>query len=160
MNRQLLKADEEIYLARQIQTRVAYQRVRLMLWEQLGRSPTEAEWAKALGIEPRILQATLQKARVAKSTMINANLRLVVSIAKRYYNRGLAMQDLVQEGTLGLIRATEKFDPEKGFKFSTYSTWWIKQALMRAIADQSRWVHFLTVYYGIVSLYIDYITEG
>jgi len=138
LNRQLLKADEEIYLARQIQTRVAYQRVRLMLWEQLGRSPTEVEWAKALGIEPRILQATLQKARVAKSTMINANLRLVVSIAKRYHNRGLALQDLVQEGTLGLIRATEKFDPEKGFKFSTYSTWWIKQALMRAIADQSR----------------------
>lgn len=96
------------------------------------------EWAAALQMDVPTLQEQLKKSQIAKSAMISANLRLVVSIAKRYLNRGLTLPDLVQEGSLGLIRATEKFDPEKGFKFSTYATWWIKQAIMRAIADQSR----------------------
>ena len=84
------------------------------------------------------LKKQIRRSLRAKTALTESNIRLVVSITKRYQNRGMAFQDLAQEGILGLTRACEKFDPERGFRFSTYATWWIKQSIMRAIADQGR----------------------
>jgi RNA polymerase sigma factor (sigma-70 family) len=84
------------------------------------------------------LKKQIRRSLRAKTALTESNIRLVISIAKRYQKRGLAFQDLAQEGILGLTRACEKFDPERGFRFSTYATWWIKQSIMRAIADQGR----------------------
>jgi RNA polymerase primary sigma factor len=106
--------------------------VRLYLME-IGRIPL------LRGAEERILgQRILDGDLDSKNCLIEANLRLVVSIAKRYVGRGMSLLDLIQEGNLGLIRAADKFDPNRGFKFSTYATWWIKQSVLRAIADQGR----------------------
>jgi RNA polymerase sigma factor (sigma-70 family) len=84
------------------------------------------------------LKKQIRRSLRAKTALTESNIRLVISITKRYTNRGMAFQDLAQEGILGLTRACEKFDPERGFRFSTYATWWIKQSIMRAIADQGR----------------------
>lgn len=140
---QLLRPDEEIELARKVQKLRAWESTRIELCSTLKREPTELEWAAAVGLPARAVdtgafERARRKCGEAKSTMVSANLRLVISIGKRYQHRGLHFQDLIQEGIFGLTRAVEKFDPERGFKFSTYATWWIRQAVMRAIADQSR----------------------
>ncbi len=133
----LLKADEEVELARRVRFLVEVEELQNRLHKenyQTGR----AELVAALGIPERQLEHRLYLGRVAKRKMIRSNLRLVVSIAKRYLNRGLPFLDLIQEGAMGLNRAAEKFDPDKGYKFSTYAYWWIRQAITRAIANDSR----------------------
>ncbi|MFE2720917.1 RNA polymerase sigma factor [Kitasatospora sp. NPDC059327] len=121
----LLNAAEEVELARRIEAG-------LFAEERLNREPPPPD---PLAGE---LDALVVIGRIAKRRLIEANLRLVVSVAKRYIGRGLTMLDLVQEGNLGLIRAVEKFDYARGYKFSTYATWWIRQAMSRALADQAR----------------------
>ena len=134
----LLKADEEIELARQVKFLGDVEALSKELGEQLKRTPTRLEMATALGSSEADFQHRLHYARSAKRKMIRSNLRLVVSIAKRYLNRGVPFLDLIQEGALGLNRAAEKFDPDKGYKFSTYAYWWIRQGITRTIANDAR----------------------
>ncbi len=147
----LLRADEEIELARKIAELLEMERAREKLCEQLERDPHDTEWAEAVQLPINSFRYRLHVGRRAKDKMVQSNLRLVVSIAKKYMNRGLSFQDLIQEGSLGLIRAAEKFDHEKGYKFSTYATWWIRQAITRAIADQSRTIRLPVHLYETIS---------
>lgn len=121
----LLTAAEEVELARRVEAG-------LFAEEKLSNTP-DLDSQLALDLDRLVVMG-----RMAKRRLIEANLRLVVSVAKRYVGRGLTMLDLVQEGNLGLIRAVEKFDYARGYKFSTYATWWIRQAMSRALADQAR----------------------
>ncbi len=121
----LLTADDEVSLAKAI--------------ERGKKAEKALETQKNLSLDDRAkLTAVARRGEAARQTFIRANLRLVVSIAKRYARSGLPLLDLIQEGNLGLIRAVEKFEYRKGFKFSTYATWWIRQAITRAIADKGR----------------------
>lgn len=191
----LLRAEEEIELARQIADLLKLERIREDMFAENKRFPSDRDWGmKVFGIEliekqlrektgkepkEKDIEAALANAetiahlemqwngqatkyfqdfkrrvhigRRAKDKMVQSNLRLVVSIAKKYMNRGLSFQDLIQEGSLGLIRAAEKFDHEKGYKFSTYATWWIRQAITRAIADQSRTIRLPVHLYETIS---------
>lgn len=141
----LLSADEEIVLAKKME---AGKIASMVLEKQINTKGTKDQLKKE-GIKqediPTIkgksdeeLQELIDSGNEAKNSLAEANLRLVVSIAKRYVGRGMLFLDLIQEGNLGLIKAVEKFDYRKGFKFSTYATWWIRQAITRAIADQAR----------------------
>jgi RNA polymerase sigma factor (RpoD-like family) len=134
----LLNAAEEIELARQVQFLVEVDRLAEELESELNRQPNKTEISQSLGLTERKLEHSLYKGKSAKRKMIRANLRLVVSIAKHYLNRGVAFLDLIQEGAIGLNRAVEKFDPERGYKFSTYAYWWIRQAITRTIANDAR----------------------
>ena len=137
---ELLNKNEEIILAREIQVLLKYEATREKLEEDLMRPPTYQEWASAIQEDMTVpdLKKQIRRSLRAKAALTESNIRLVVSIAKRYQRRGLSFQDLAQEGILGLTRACEKFDPERGFRFSTYASWWIKQSINRAISDQGR----------------------
>ena len=135
----LLSTDEEVELAQQIQQLVAAEEVHQTLQADHKQVPTTAEWAAAMDFDQvRQFEIWIYQLRAAKRRMIRSNLRLVVSIAKRYLNRGVPFLDLIQEGAIGLNRASEKFDPDKGYKFSTYAYWWIRQAITRTIANDAR----------------------
>ena len=133
----LLSAEEEIDLAQKMEEGNVAQEKIVILKKRIEESEDEAEIAD-LKEEIKTLQKDVDAGADAKKRLAEANLRLVVSIAKRYVGRGMLFLDLIQEGNLGLIKAVEKFDYRKGYKFSTYATWWIRQAITRAIADQAR----------------------
>lgn len=133
----LLSADEEIELAQKMEAgSLAVEKIPLFK-ERLAETGEEQE-KEEIQAEIKALQLDVDRGSDAKKRLAEANLRLVVSIAKRYVGRGMLFLDLIQEGNLGLIKAVEKFDYRKGYKFSTYATWWIRQAITRAIADQAR----------------------
>jgi RNA polymerase primary sigma factor len=147
----LLRPDEEIELARKIADLLQLEELAAQFEEDKGHFPDNKEWAVLVDMPLIKFRRRLMLGRRAKEKMVQSNLRLVVSIAKKYMNRGLSFQDLIQEGSLGLIRAAEKFDHEKGYKFSTYATWWIRQAITRAIADQSRTIRLPVHLYETIS---------
>jgi len=128
----LLTAEQEVDLARKVEAGLMAEHI----LDELAEG--DATVRGAVKADPHELAVIVAEGRAAKNHLLEANLRLVVSVAKRYTGRGMAFLDLIQEGNLGLIRAVEKFDYTKGYKFSTYATWWIRQAITRAMADQAR----------------------
>ena len=129
----LLEHDEEILLGRKVQRLMEIKNVK-----QEMETTKEEDLAKLLGISIKELKRQVRDGEKAKDKMVTANLRLVVSVAKKYTKRNMELLDIIQEGTIGLVRGVEKFDPGRGYKFSTYAYWWIRQGITRAIAEKSR----------------------
>ncbi|MEH2265837.1 RNA polymerase sigma factor, RpoD/SigA family [Nostoc sp.] len=134
----LLTREQEIVFGKQVQQMMTLIDAKEVLAKKLHREPDMSEWADVVQLSETEVQQTVAQGKRAKQKMIEANLRLVVAIAKKYQKRNMEFLDLIQEGTLGLERGVEKFDPMRGYKFSTYAYWWIRQAITRAIAQQGR----------------------
>ena len=134
----LLTREQEIVYGKQVQQMMSLLEAKQALTKKLRHEPTSQEWASHVHMSEAELNQAVRNGQRAKQKMIEANLRLVVAIAKKYQKRNMEFLDLIQEGTMGLERGVEKFDPTRGYKFSTYAYWWIRQAITRAIAQQAR----------------------
>ena len=133
----LLEHDEEILLGRQVQRMMQIKVIEKEVLDEEGQVDN-ITLAKLCGVNTKELRRELRDGERAKDKMVTANLRLVVSVAKKYTKRNMELLDIIQEGTIGLVRGVEKFDPGRGYKFSTYAYWWIRQGITRAIAEKSR----------------------
>ncbi|MEB3194075.1 MAG: sigma-70 family RNA polymerase sigma factor [Cyanobacteriota bacterium] len=135
----LLSAAEEISLARQVQKGLKLVEVKEEITIRSGgAAPCLEAWALAAGMTQRQLQCCLRRSERARSRMVMANLRLVISLARRYQHRPCELEDLIQEGTIGLLKAVERFDPSRGYRFSTYATWWIRESIGSALINRGR----------------------
>ncbi|KAF3884839.1 MULTISPECIES: RNA polymerase sigma factor, RpoD/SigA family [Nostocales] len=134
----LLTREQEIVFGKQVQQMMTLVEAKEALEKKLRHEATLQEWAAHVRKSEAEVKQVVHQGKRAKQKMIEANLRLVVAIAKKYQKRNMEFLDLIQEGTLGLERGVEKFDPTRGYKFSTYAYWWIRQAITRAIAQQGR----------------------
>jgi len=144
----LLSAEEEISLGRCVQRLIHLEEIAEELTLRAGgQVPSLEGWAAEAGLTTLELKRAVRRGQKAKQRMVSANLRLVVTIARKYATRQLELEDVIQEGNLGLIKAVERFDPSRGYKFSTYAYWWIREGITRAIADKSRTVR-LPVHVG------------
>ncbi|XP_073154205.1 RNA polymerase sigma factor sigF, chloroplastic [Henckelia pumila] len=149
--RLLLTAEEESELISNIQELMKLQEVRSRLQTQFSREPTLVEWAAAIGISCQALRSELHCGNSSREKLIYANFRLVVHIAKQYQGRGLNFPDLLQEGSIGLMRSVEKFKPQVGCRFATYAYWWIRQAIRKALFQHSRTIRLPENVYGLLS---------
>ena len=138
----LLTAEQEIALGRRLRPAIELENQLRKVYPAPQELPLTPEQAQIM-----------QAGSVARARLVRSNLRLVVSIAKKYVNRGLSLLDLIQEGNIGLMRAVERFDPEKGFRFSTYATWWIRQAILRALAEKARMIRIPEYMVDQIGLY-------
>ncbi|XP_019187026.1 PREDICTED: RNA polymerase sigma factor sigF, chloroplastic isoform X1 [Ipomoea nil] len=153
--KQLLTAKQESELILNIQDLVKLEEVKVRFQREFAREPTLVEWAKTVGLSQLALQSKLHFGNSSREKLINANLRMVVHIAKQYQGRGLSFQDMLQEGSLGLMKSVEKFKPQVGCRFATYAYWWIRQAIKKAIFQHSRAVRLPVSIYALLSKVIE-----
>ncbi|KAL3628506.1 hypothetical protein CASFOL_027552 [Castilleja foliolosa] len=148
---QLLTAKEEFDLIEKIQELMKLNEVKSRLETQFSREPTLVEWAEAVGTSSYDLQSQVHNGNNSRDRLIKANFRMVVHIAKQYQGRGLSLQDLLQEGSMGLMRSVEKFKPLAGCRFATYAYWWIRQSVRKALFQHSRTIRLPENVYGLLT---------